>query len=73
MAYFNFLSTIGSPDRINHYSICTLCGALVEHGALNIVGHFDRCVIYREKTTIDTSPEAGRKLLQDLIDGKLNL
>jgi len=57
----HFLSRIGPEDKISSYSICTLCGALVEHGAVNIHDHFMRCDPYIAKITIDTNPEKVRR------------
>ncbi len=67
-----FLSRIGSEDKISSYSICTLCGALVEHGVMNIDAHFRRCGPYQEKITIDTDPEKARRdMMRFFKTGKL--
>jgi len=68
----HLLSRIGPEDKISSYSICKLCGALVEHGAVNIHDHFMRCGPYIEQITIDTDPEKFRRdMMRFFKTGKL--
>lgn len=63
--WWHFEPIYGTGDKtITSKCRCNLCGTEVETGAMNLHDHLMQCNPYREKTTIDLSPEAGERALK---------